>query len=148
MPEPTNRTSFRRGNHLLDQLGPDDFAEVARAVVCAECELVVEGRDDVLVEMTENERTVSDRIVDEIVAVDIPFVRTVGTFHVEREWFLVPSVVGHSAGERAARTLIERFRTGETRFEFLLQRRTIRGGDHVELLLNEPRKHANNTVRV
>ena len=74
-----------------------------------------------------DQRAVTDGVVDQLVAVDIPFVGAIGPVDVGRKWLDVPTVVGDTANDGLPRSLEQALRSGK----FLL----VPGSSMVELFV-------------
>ena len=105
--------ALRRRHQLDDLFGPFDFAEMAGREVGSARDLVAHRLIDVRVVVAQDQGAVADGVVDQLVAVDIPLVRAVGVGDVRWERLDVPAIVGDSADDGVAGTLMHGSRAGE-----------------------------------
>src|SRR5262249_60031901 len=78
------------------------------AVVRATCRLLDHGITHVWGVMPHNERAMAHPVVDVLSAIDIPFVRAIGTFDKDRKRLHAAVVVGNAVREEGLGTLKER----------------------------------------
>src|SRR5688500_5738552 len=91
----------------LDLIGPVDLGLVIGAIVRAACDLVLNRRDDRRMGMPEQQRAMSLPVVDQAVAVDIPFVRALSALDCQRKWLHPAAVMGDAAGEVSLCALVK-----------------------------------------
>jgi hypothetical protein len=99
------------GNQFLHQRAPAYFQLVARSVMRAMVELRVRGFDDLGMVVAEQQRTVAAEIVDILVAVDIPFARSLRPVDIEAIRIETPGIVRQAAREDIAGLLRKAGRT-------------------------------------
>jgi hypothetical protein len=91
--------SFCGGDQALNQPAPLDLQLVARAKMRAPLDLIAHRSDDVRVGMTEQQGTVPAYVIDDLVAIDIPFVTSRGPVDEDREGGRMARIVRDAARE-------------------------------------------------
>ena len=113
--------SLRAGNEPLDPFSPFDFQVVARSVMGALGDLLLDCGNDLGRRMSEHQGTVAIPEVDQFVLVDIPFARSERVCDIDGERLKPPRVVRHAVGKNGSSFLESLTRTGKLGFEPLLK---------------------------
>ena len=87
------------GDEVDDLPRPLDLEAVGGAVVGAGLHLLRDRRDHIRVAVAEDEGAVAHDVVDQLVAVGVPFVAALGAVDVDREGVEAAGVVGQAAGK-------------------------------------------------
>jgi hypothetical protein len=87
---------------------------VTGGVVGAEIQLSVDGLHDADVVVSQQQRTVPAVVVHVLIAVDIPFARTLGAIHVDGIRIQLPGVVHDTARQHLARPRCQHLRSGSS----------------------------------
>ena len=90
---------LRRRDEVVHPLRPDDFQLMRCAVVRPALELPGDGLLDGRVVVAQQQRAVAEDVIDEAVAVDVPFVRALRALDVDRERLEVADVVRDAIGQ-------------------------------------------------
>ena len=99
---------------LADEFGPAHLEFVARTVVRAELHLPLHGLDDGGMGMTQQHGAVTAKIVDILVAIDVPLAGTLGPGNVDGIGIEIAGIVGNAAGQHLVRPLEQGAGTGRT----------------------------------